>query len=86
MNDRIKQLAQQARLGGANFDPETYYVGTEETFCKFAELIVQECADLAYSHSIYSRGVPWNQVIKRHFDIAITNSDLAPYFRTPPLL
>lgn len=88
MNKRIKQLAEQAGMYvEARGEPWPKWMSAEEcelAYAKFAELIVQECADLAYSHSIYSRGVPWNQVIKRHFDIAITNSDLAPYFRTPP--
>jgi hypothetical protein len=56
----------------------------ELAYAKFAELIVQECADLAYSHSIYSRGVPWNQVILQHWHMPITDSDVAPYFTTAP--
>ena len=44
MNDRIRELARQAQLGSAEFDNGlNYFVSTEETFNKFAELIVKEC-------------------------------------------
>jgi len=47
MNERIRELALKAKLGGAEFDNGIrYYVGTAESFEKFAELIVAECADL----------------------------------------
>ena len=44
MNERIKQLAEQAGIGpwGITIDKST------EIFQKFAELIVRECASLAY--------------------------------------
>ena len=69
MNERIKELAEKAQTGKLNLE-------------EFAQLIVQECADFAYSQSIYCKGVPWNQVIKKHFNMEVTNDDLAPYFRT----
>ena len=47
----------------------------------FAQLIIQDCADLAYSHNIYSRGRPWNLVIKEHFGLAIADTDIPPYLR-----
>jgi hypothetical protein len=47
----------------------------------FAELIIKECADLAYSHNIYSKGRAWNLVIKEHFGKPITDTDLPPYLR-----
>ena len=44
MNKRIRELAQQAQVGSAEFDNGiNYFVSTEETFNKFAELIVKEC-------------------------------------------
>jgi len=44
MNKRIRELALKAKLGGAEFDNGIrYYVGTAESFEKFAELIVREC-------------------------------------------
>lgn len=69
MNERIKELVEKAQTGKLNLE-------------EFAQLIVQECADFAYTQSIYCKGVPWNQVIKKHFDMIITNDDLAPYFKT----
>lgn len=45
MNEIIRKIASEAKLGGAQFEEGVrYYVGTEDTFNKFAELIVQECA------------------------------------------
>lgn len=45
MNDNLKKIAAEAKLGGADFgNGVKYFVGTEETFAKFALLIVQECA------------------------------------------
>ena len=86
MNKRIYELAEQAgayceSLRGGDYKPPVLDLMNLE---KFAELLIQECADFAYSQSIYSRGVPWNQVIKQHFDIEITDADRAPYFRTIP--
>lgn len=46
MNPVLKDLAAKASLGGAKFDDVVYYVGTEETFSKFAEAVVRECAGL----------------------------------------
>ena len=48
----------------------------------FAELIVKDCAELAYSYNIYGRGRPWNLIIKEHFGLAITDADIPPYLRT----
>jgi hypothetical protein len=47
----------------------------------FAELIVKECAELAYSYNIYGKGRAWNLIIKEHFDLPITDTDLPPYLR-----
>jgi hypothetical protein len=47
----------------------------------FAELIVKECAELAYSYNIYGKGRAWNLIIKEHFGLPISNSDLPPYLR-----
>ena len=44
MNEHILKLTVQAKLGCADFkDGTKYFVGTEETFSAFAELIVREC-------------------------------------------
>ena len=47
----------------------------------FAQLIIQECADLAYTHNIFSCGRAWNLIIKEHFGQSITDADLPPYLR-----
>jgi hypothetical protein len=72
MSDRIKTLKQQA---GIVDNPD------QAGLDLFAQLIVQDCADLAYSHNIYSHGRPWNLVIKDHFDQPITDTDIPPYLR-----
>jgi hypothetical protein len=72
MNERIKELMLEAGFAA----PEL--AGRAN---KFAELLVQDCADLAYSHNIFSRGRPWNLVIKEHFGQTITDADIPPYLR-----
>ena len=47
----------------------------------FAQLIVQECADLAYSYNIYGKGRAWNLIIKEHFGQPIADADIPPYLR-----
>lgn len=73
MNKRIDELKLQAGIAD---NPDS------EGLDLFAELIVQDCADLAYSHNIFSRGRPWNLVIKEHFGVAIADTDRPPYLRT----
>jgi hypothetical protein len=53
MNERFKQLAVQSKLGSAEFgNGIQYYVATQETFEKFAELIVQECIDIIAPYTV----------------------------------
>jgi len=47
----------------------------------FAKLIIQDCADLAYSYNIYGKGRAWNLIIKEHFGLPIVDTDLPPYLR-----
>ena len=47
----------------------------------FAQLIIQECADLAYNHNIFSHGRAWNLVIKDHFGQPIVDTDIPSYLR-----
>ena len=47
----------------------------------FAELLIQECADLAYSYNIYGKGRAWNLIIKEHFGLPIVDTDIPPYLR-----
>lgn len=73
MNKRIQELKAQAGIAD-NPDPEGLDL--------FAKLLIQDCADLAYQHNIFSRGRAWNLVIKEHFDIPVTDADRPPYLRT----
>ena len=67
MNELIKELALKAKLGSAEFDNGIrYYVSTEKSFERFAELIVCECAMVA-STETSDDGV--GEVIKEHFGI-----------------
>jgi len=67
MNERIKELALEARLGSAEFDNGIrYYVSTEESFERFAKLIVKECAKVA-SVETSDNGV--GEVIREHFGV-----------------
>jgi len=68
----INKLKQQA---GIQDNPD------QEGLDLFAQLIIQECADLAYSHNIFSRGRAWNLVIKDHFGQPIVDTDIPPYLR-----
>ena len=47
----------------------------------FAQLIIQECAELAYSYNIYGKGRAWNLIIKEHFGQPIVDTDIPPYLR-----
>ena len=67
MNELIKELALKAKIGSAEFDNGIrYYVSTEKSFERFAELIVWECAMVA-STETSDDGV--GEVIKEHFGI-----------------
>ena len=66
MNKRIRELAQQAQVGSAEFDNDiNYFVSTEETFNKFAELIVRECAEIADTAEPFLS----SDLIKQHFGV-----------------
>ena len=72
MNDRIKELMLEAGFAA----PEL--AGRAN---KFDELLVQDCADLAYSYNIYGHGRAWNLIIKEHFGFPIADTDIPPYLR-----
>ena len=48
MNEKFKLLALQAQMGTADFDAGSYYVATPAMMQQFCELIVRECADVAF--------------------------------------
>jgi len=70
MNKRIKELAEQAGMDYDRYDPYGYL--NEE---KFAELIVQECADILATYRVqFDDGFEYNgvhpiQAIYKHFGI-----------------
>ena len=85
MNEKIRQFALDAGIGFTLWDDSGREMidnyTPEEDLEKFAELIVKECAELAYSYNIYGKGRAWNLIIKEHFDLPITDTDLPPYLR-----
>ena len=48
MNEKFKLLALEAKMGTADFDAGSYYVATPAMMQKLCELIVRECADVAF--------------------------------------
>jgi hypothetical protein len=68
MNERIQQLADEARLVTVNGQPR--YALAEEFEQRFAELIVAECANLINSMDHSSQYFPHVAgAIKKHFGI-----------------
>lgn len=68
MNERIKQLAEQAeKYADANFKGEVFWSEAYES--KFAELIVEECATVVERNLF--QGIGWNtsRAVRRHFGI-----------------
>jgi hypothetical protein len=65
MNERIKQLAEQAGLLGPSSRVGNSHKATE----KFAELIVQECAEIADKAEPYKA----SDLIKQHFGVKNEN-------------
>jgi len=58
MNERIKQLAEQA---GFAYEPS-------ETLQKFAKLIVKECAEVAHCN-FHVDGLTLGNILKEHFGV-----------------
>lgn len=72
MNERIRELAEQAeKYADANFKGEPTWSEAFET--KFAELIVRECAKIAWHHTPDSEELEYGHLIKdkikEHFGI-----------------
>ena len=69
MNERIKQLAEQAQIG--LFEDKSFgwnvIAGTDQHLEKFAELIVRECADVATINA-HQWATPGTYVLK-HFGV-----------------
>jgi hypothetical protein len=75
MNERIKELADQAFDTAEYPEDQRYRIEPNSAFCKkFAELIVKECCDVLQSETIRHDGYGYNQgflhkKIKQHFGV-----------------
>ena len=70
MNERIRELAQKAQVGSAEFgNGINYFVSTEETFNKSAELIVRECAQLVEDNMDPQNAWITPGYVKQHFGV-----------------
>ena len=71
MNNRIKLLAEQATtievISGRGFDTTQYIDRFDKE--KFAQLIIQECAELFPERHYYYSGLAVNRNIKEHFGV-----------------
>ena len=74
MNEKIKQLAEQAKID-YDLRPEIarapVWIALDDELEKFAELIVQECAEFANEHNSEVEGVTLGvgRALKKHFGI-----------------
>jgi hypothetical protein len=73
MNDRIRQLAEQAGIGYGNLSTGNgdnwQFAGRPEELERFAQLIVKECAGLV-DHVIMEDGNSRGDFIRKHFGVA----------------
>ena len=70
MNERIKQLAEQC---GFRSDPDIYDRNQSFDIPKFAELIVRECANVAWYHTPDTEELEYSHLIEeeilKHFGV-----------------
>ena len=64
MNERIRELANQA-----GFNPYNYEGANAELFKKFAQLIVAECANVADENYIHRGSRTCGLAIRLHFGV-----------------
>jgi hypothetical protein len=75
MNERIKELAEQAEIlitevGAFHNTPHGAYQLQEQHMKKFAELIVQECAGIVQTYmSRWPEDAELTKQIKQHFGV-----------------
>ncbi len=71
MNERIKELAEQATIDIK--DQYGYWIGSELNMEKFAELIVRDCADVAQMNTPDTEECEYTHLIsekiKEHFGV-----------------
>ena len=64
MNERIRELAEQA-----GFNPYNYEGANAVLFKKFAELIIEECANVADENYIHRGSRTCGLAIRLHFGV-----------------
>jgi hypothetical protein len=74
MNERIRELYEQARLQAKSIDADLDPQGWMDLYHqKFAELIVKECGEVAYKaywdNPETVRGIHIKEKIKQHFGV-----------------
>jgi hypothetical protein len=68
MNERIRELYEQARLQAKSIDADIDPKGWMDLYHqKFAELIVLECADFVAQNTLEDQGM-WGKIV-RHFGV-----------------
>ena len=65
MNERIQELAEQC---GFRSNPDLYDRNQSFDISKFAELIVQECCEVAHCNS-HVAGLTLGNIMKEHFGV-----------------
>ena len=68
MNERIRELAEQARIKDHWSIDEGRYLTNYLDEEKFAELIVQECAEVAHCN-FHVDGLTLGGIMKKHFGV-----------------
>ena len=70
MNERIRELAEQAFFDGTTSQPsDKMYTFSNHKMQQFAELIVQECGNIAFEHWALTHDSSPQEVILKHFGI-----------------
>ena len=67
MNEKIRQLALQAKIGTADFDAGSYYVATPDRMQEFAQLIIWECTGICEDIGTEGDGQNCVDAINDHF-------------------
>ena len=71
MNERIKLLAEQAKITFTNYGSGDFLDEDDIDLLrleKFAELIVKECAEICYNRD-YTDGSAYGEAIEEHFGV-----------------
>jgi hypothetical protein len=69
MNERIRELADEAAKFSAVMALSTGESGDELFVERFAELIVRECADLSFEHWAVTHDTSPQEAILKHFGV-----------------